>query len=341
MNYRQLGRTGIYVSEICLGTMTWGGQGFWKSIGELQLDGVEKHLRTAFDAGVNFIDTANVYHEGLSEELLGQALARIGRPRHEVVVATKVRGRMGDSPNAVGLTRSHILHQVDESLKRLDLDYIDLYQVHGVDPLTPIEVTLRVLDDLVRSGRVRHLGVSNFAAWQIMKALGTSDKLGLDRFESAQMYYSLATRDIEDEVAPLCLSEGLGILAWSPLSGGLLTGKFTRAGGPDGARRTAFDFPPVDTEHVWPVIDVLKDIAADHDCSVARVAVAWVLSRPAIASVIIGARTESQLQDNLAAADLDLGEDELLRLEKVSAVFKRYPGWMIEFQGANRLLPPE
>jgi len=252
MDYRPLGRTGIQVSSICLGTMTWGGRGFWEVIGKLGQDAVDDQLSRAIDAGVNFIDTANVYHEGLSEEMLGQAVRNLDVSRHQLVLATKVRGRMRPGPNGAGNTRAHIMVEVEASLRRLGTDYIDLYQIHGYDPLTPMDETLRALDDLVRSGKVRHVGVSNHAAWRIAKALGISAREGLARFETVQAYYTLAGRDLEREVVPLCLEESVGILVWSPLAGGLLSGKFARdQDGPKDARRASFDFPPVDRDRAF------------------------------------------------------------------------------------------
>jgi aryl-alcohol dehydrogenase-like predicted oxidoreductase len=339
MEYRVLGRTGLNVSTICLGTMTWGGKGFWEVVGKLDVSGAAAQLRLALDAGVNFIDTANIYHEGLSEEILGQALRQLGVPRHDVVIATKVRGRTGKGPNAVGLTRTHILHQIDESLRRMQLDFVDLYQLHGVDPLVPMDETLRALDDLVRSGKVRYIGVSNHAAWQIMKALGQSDRHGWARFESVQAYYTLAGRDLEREVIPLCRDQQLSVMVWSPLAGGLLSGKFQRdAGGPAGARRSQFDFPPVDRERAFACVDAMQPIAEAHGCSVARVALAWLLQQPAVTSIIVGAKTEEQLADNLGAVSLRLSADELAALEAVSRLPREYPAWMLETQGADRKL---
>lgn len=333
MNYRLLGRTGLFVSPLCLGTMTWGGRGFWQTIGDLQLDAVTDQLAAAREAGINFIDTANIYHEGLSESLLGEGLQSLGWARHEVVIATKVRGRMGAGPNELGLTRSHIMHQVDESLRRLRTDYIDLYQIHGRDPLTPIDETLRALEDLVRVGKVRYLGVSNHTAWQMMKALSISDRHGWSRFVSIQAYYSMAGRDLEREVVPFAQEEGLGILAWSPLAGGLLADK---AQAPEGSRRAAFDFPPIDRPRAVACIEAMRPIAAERGCSVARIALAWTLQQPGITSAIIGARTRTQLDDNLAAAALRLTPDELARLDQVSALPLEYPGWMLGFQGRDR-----
>lgn len=336
MKYRILGRTGLKVSQLCLGTMGYGDAGFWRAVGTLGIDSVKGQIQTAVDAGINFIDTANVYHAGGSEELVGEAIASLGIPRHELVIATKVRGSMGEGPNDVGLSRYHIFNQVEDSLRRLRTDHIDLYQIHGVDPLTPMEETLRALDDLVRSGKVRYLGVSNHAAWQIAKALGISQRESLARFESVQAYYSIAGRYLEREIVPLSEEEKLSILVWSPLAGGLLSGKFDRDGGPDGSRRTTFDFPPVNLDRGWACVDAMREVAANHDCSVARVALAYCLAKPGITSLIIGARTDAQLQDNLAAVDLTLSKDELAKLDRVSALPEEYPGWMIERQTMGR-----
>jgi aryl-alcohol dehydrogenase-like predicted oxidoreductase len=337
MEYRVLGRTGLNVSSICLGTMTWGGTGFWEVIGKLDVSGAEAQLRLALDAGVNFIDTANIYHEGTSEQILGQALRSLGVSRHDVVIATKVRGRAGKGPNAMGLTRSHILHQVEESLRRMQLDFIDLYQIHGFDPLVPMDETLRALDDLVHAGKVRYLGISNHAAWQIMKALGLSTQHGWARFESVQAYYTIAGRDLEREVIPLCRDQQLSVLVWSPLAGGLLSGKFQRdQSGPEGARRSQFDFPPVDRERAFACVDAMRPIAEAHGCSVARVAQAWLLQQPAVTSIIVGAKTAEQLADNLGAASLLLSTDELAALDVVSKLPHEYPGWMLDRQTRDR-----
>lgn len=339
MHYRMLGRTGLNVSSICLGTMTWGGKGFWEVIGKLDDSSAEGQLVMALEAGVNFIDTANVYHEGLSEEILGRALRSLAVPRDEVVIATKVRGRTGQGPNAVGLTRAHIMAQVEASLRRLQLDFIDLYQVHGFDPLTPMDETLRALDDLVHQGKVRYLGISNHAAWQIMKALGLSRQYMWARFESVQAYYTIAGRDLEREVIPLCRDQQLSVLVWSPLAGGLLSGKFSRdATGPEAARRSQFDFPPVDRERGFDCVDAMRPIAEAHDCSVARVALAWVLQQPAITSIIVGAKTEEQLADDLAAGELELSAEELAQLDAVSKLPSEYPGWMLDWQARDRAL---
>jgi aryl-alcohol dehydrogenase-like predicted oxidoreductase len=338
MDYRRLGRAGLKVSEICLGTMTFGGRGFWRAIGQLDQDATTALVRAALDAGVNFLDTADVYSEGESERLLGRALKDIGANRADLVIATKVRGRTGPGPNAVGLSRGHIMTAVHESLKRLDTDYIDLYQIHGADIVTPIDETLRALDDLVRGGLVRYIGCSNLMAWQIAKALGLSAARDWARFETVQAYYSIVSRDIEREIVPLLSAEALGLMVWSPLAGGLLSGKFKREGaGPNDARRSSFDFPPVDRDRAFAIIDVMRPIAERHGASVARVALAWLLHQKHVTSVIIGAKTIEQLQDNIAATELRLTEDELATLDKASALKPEYPRWMIDRQNAERV----
>jgi aryl-alcohol dehydrogenase-like predicted oxidoreductase len=337
MRYRKFGRTGLYVSEICLGTMTFGGQGFWKVVGTLGTTEAEALVGASLDAGVNFIDTADVYSEGESERLLGQALKSLNRPREQVIVATKVRGRTGPGQNQLGLSRAHILAGIDNSLRRLSLDYVDLYQVHGLDPETPIEETLGALDDAVRAGKVRYVGYCNQAAWYTMKALAHSDKNGLSRFVSAQMYYSIAGRDLEREVVPLAQDQGLAILPWSPLAGGLLSGKFDLdKPGPEGARRSQFDFPPVDRPRAAKVIEAMRAVSTETGLSVARIALAWVLSRPFVTSVIIGAKNREQLTDNLAASDVRLSPEQLAALDVASALPAEYPGWMLDFQNRDR-----
>lgn len=339
MKYNVLGRTGLYVSQICLGTMTYGGsEGIWGLIGKMNQHEVNQHISMALEAGVNFIDTANVYSFGESEQLLGQALQDLKVNRDDLVIATKVRGRMGEGPNHVGLSRKHIFKQIDDSLKRLQTDFIDLYQIHGFDPITPLEETLGALDDLVRMGKVRYLGVSNHAAWQMMKALGISERKGLARFESIQAYYSLAGRDLERDIVPFAQDQQLGILAWSPLAGGLLSGKYTRDGGPESARRAKFDFPPVDRNRAFACLEVAESIAQSNNISVAQLALAWVLHQPAITSIIIGAKTEDQLSQNLAAVEVELSADTLELLNKASALPGEYPGWMIERQSTDRNL---
>jgi aryl-alcohol dehydrogenase-like predicted oxidoreductase len=339
MKFRALGRSGLQVSELCLGTMTFGGKGFWRVVGELGATAVERIVGGALDGGINFIDTANVYSEGESERLLGGALARLGRPRDSYVLATKVRGRMGPGPNQVGLSRAHVLASIDASLGRLGLDHVDLLQIHGVDPKTPIDETLDALDDVVRAGKARYLGFSNLPAWLAMKALALQDARGYARFVSAQMYYSIAGRDIEREIVPLAADQGVGLLPWSPLAGGLLSGKFDLEGdgkGPAGARRSDFDFPPVDRARAAACLRTLRPIAEARGVSVARVALAWVLAQPGVSSVIIGAKSEDQLADNLAAAELTLEPAELEALAAASALPPEYPGWMVTFQGRDR-----
>ena len=339
MRYRPLGRTGQFVSEICLGTMTFaGGAGIWRAIGAVEQKGATALVERALAAGVNFIDTADVYSEGQSEVMLGQALRDLKVDRADVIVATKVRGRTGPGANSVGLSRGHIMDQIAGSLKRLGLDHVDLYQIHGFDPVTPIEETLRALDDCVSRGLVRTIGCSNLAAWQIMKALGISERRGFARFETVQAYYTIAGRDLEREIVPLVEDQGLGVMVWSPLAGGLLSGKFARDGkGPEGARRVAFDFPPVDKDRAFAIVDAMRPIAAAHDASVARVALAWLLQRKGVMSVIVGAKTVEQLDDNLAAAGLTLTQDDLVTLDAISAPKPEYPGWMIARQSEGRV----
>ena len=333
MNYRELADTGVFVSELCLGTMTFGGRGqIWEVIGGIDQQSVDALVSRALDAGINFVDTANVYSAGESETMLGKAL---GNRRHEVVLATKVRGRTGPGPNQVGLSRLHILQAVEASLKRLDTDYIDLYQIHRFDLLTNIEDTLRTLDDLVRSGKVRYIGCSNLAAWQLMKALAVSRDQGLERFKCTQSYYSLAGRDLEREMIPLLKDQGLGLLVWSPLAGGFLSGKFTRDSGDDAARRAKFDFPPVDKEKGFDILDVAKAIADRHGASVAQIALAWILANSAVTSVIIGARRPAQLEDNLKAIDVRLSAEDMKALDGVSELKTEYPAWM-ENLGTDR-----
>jgi aryl-alcohol dehydrogenase-like predicted oxidoreductase len=317
--------------------MTFGGKGFFAAIGDLGASQVETIIGTSLDAGVNFIDTANVYSEGESETLTGAALKTLGRPRDEVIVATKVRGRMGAGPNQVGLSRGHILASVDDSLRRLGLDYIDLYQIHGEDRDTPIEETMEALDAVVRAGKVRYVGYCNLTAWYTMKALAYADAHGLQRFVSAQMYYSIAGRDIEREVVPLAQDQRLAILPWSPLAGGLLSGKYDLENpGPEGSRRTTFDFPPVDLPRARVVLAAMREVSAATGVSVARIALAWLLTRPFVTSVIIGARTREQLLDNLAASEVTLSPQHIAQLDAASALPVEYPGWMVEWQDRNR-----
>jgi aryl-alcohol dehydrogenase-like predicted oxidoreductase len=344
MKYNQLGRTGLFVSEICLGAMTFGGGvdgGFWKAIGALDQPEVDAIVGRALAAGVNFIDTADVYHFGQSERLVGQALKNLGVARKDVVVATKFLGEMGPGPNDRGASRGHIMDSVEGSLERLQLEHIDLYQIHGNDTVTPIDETLRALDDLTRQGLVRYIGVSNWAAWRIAKALGRSERLGYARFETLQAYYSIAGRDLERELIPMMAEEGVGLMVWSPLAGGLLSGKFGPGStAPNDARRANFDFPPVDKDRAWACIAAMRKIGEAHDVSVARVALAWLLAKPQVTSVIIGAKTVEQLEDNLAAVTLGLSGEEMAELDDVSAVAAEYPGWMLARQGGLRRPKP-
>jgi aryl-alcohol dehydrogenase-like predicted oxidoreductase len=320
--------------------MTFGGRGFWEVVGSLGSAAVQEILGATLDAGVNVIDTADVYSEGESETLVGEALAALNRPRDQYLLATKVRGRTGPGPNQIGLSRGHIMDAIDASLRRLKLDYVDLYQIHGVDPNTPLEETVRALDDLVRAGKVRYAGFSNLAAWQAMKALGYADREGLTRFVSAQVYYSIAGRDIERELVPLAEDQGLAILPWSPLAGGPLSGKFDLENpGPAGARRTSFDFPPVDLTRAKVVLQALRSVSTETGLSVARIALAWLLTRPFVTSVIIGAKNLEQLNDNLAATEVTLAPEHIARLDEASALPPEYPGWMFGFQ--NRQRAPE
>jgi aryl-alcohol dehydrogenase-like predicted oxidoreductase len=336
MKYRLLGRTGLLVSELCLGTMTFGGRGYWENIGKLGQNPVSEIVARSLDAGINFIDTANIYSYGESERLLGKALE--GRARDRIVLATKVRGRMDEDVNAVGLSRFHIMNSVEASLKRLNTDYIDLYQIHGFDAVTPLDETLRTLDDLVQQGKVRYIGASNLAAWQLMKALGISERLGLARFESLQAYYTIAGRDLEREIIPLVKDQQLGIMVWSPLAGGLLSGKYNRDGtGPDGARRVSFDFPPINKDRAFDSVDVMREIAEEIGSTVPQIALAWLLYQPAVTTVIIGAKDTDQLNDNLRAVEVQLSDDHLKRLDEVSQIPAEYPQWMLARQGGGRL----
>jgi aryl-alcohol dehydrogenase-like predicted oxidoreductase len=326
MKYRQLADTGVFVSELCLGAMTFGGVGqIWEVIGGINQTAVDAIVHRALDGGINFIDTADVYSAGESEVMTGKALAA---RRHDVVLATKVRGRTGKGPNQVGLSRLHILDAVEASLRRLGTDYIDLYQIHRFDPLTAVDDTMRALDDLVRSGKVRYIGCSNLPAWHVMKALAVSREHRLERFKCTQSYYSLAGRELEREMIPLLKDQGLGLLVWSPLAGGFLSGKFTRDGGDETARRAKFDFPPVDREKGFAILDVLTAVAKTHNATVPQIALAWILANDAVTSVIIGARKLPQLDDNLKSVEITLTPDDLNALEAASKLAVEYPAWM-------------
>lgn len=337
MRMRQLGNSGLFVSELCLGTMTFGGsEGMWGLIGQLGQDEVDQIVKGALDGGINFIDTANVYASGRSEALLGQSLRNLGIARHEVVVATKVMGPMGDGQNNRGASRGHILYQAEASLKRLGLDHIDLYQIHGFDPLVPMEETLEALNSLVQKGAVRYLGLSNWAAWQVMKAIGLTQLRQLAPIISLQAYYTLAGRDLEREVIPMLTAEKVGLMVWSPLAGGYLSGKYDREGkGADG-RRAAFNFPPVDMDRGYAAIEAMREIAAARDVSVAQIALAWLLHQKAVTSVIIGAKRLDQLHDNIAATTVQLSADDLSRLDAITRLPEEYPGWMLDRQSTYR-----
>ena len=336
MRQRLFGRTGLFVSELCFGAMTFGGKGFWEVVGRTPQDEADRLVNLSLDAGINFFDTADVYSEGESEKILGKAL---GAKRKDVILASKVRGRVGPGPNSIGLSRRHILDSIDASLTRLGTDYLDLYQVHSFDPVVPLDETMRALDDVVRAGKVRYLGCSNFAAWQIATANGIAARHGHSRFESVQAYYTIAGRDLEREIAPLLAHDHLGLMVWSPLAGGLLSGKFTREGGkgPEGARRTSFDFPIVDKARAFDCVDAMRKVADAHGVSVARVALAWLLAKPVVTTLIIGAKNETQLQDNIAATTLTLTAADMATLDEVSRLPPEYPGWMLEFTQRDRL----
>ncbi len=337
MRYNRLGQSGLFVSELCLGTMTFGGSdGMWGQIGKLQQDDADLLLKTALDAGINFVDTANIYATGKSEEILGQSLKNIGVAREDVIIATKVHGPMGEGPNARGSSRGHILDQAKASLKRMQLDHIDLYQIHGFDPATPMVETLEALDMLVRQGHVRYLGLSNWAAWQVVKAVGITEARHLAPIASLQAYYSIGGRDLEREVTPMLQAEQIGLMVWSPLAGGFLSGKFDRDGKTAEGRRVNFDFPPIDKDRAYDAIDVMRTIAADKGFTIPQVALAWLLHQKVVTSVILGAKRSEQLADNIGAAEVTLSSEDLAALEAVTQLPAEYPGWMIKRQGEYR-----
>ena len=337
MKYNELGKTGVLVSELCLGTMTFGGKGYWQAVGQVPQDEVNEIVKTSVDSGINFIDTANAYSEGLSETMLGEALMKLGIPRQQVVVATKVRLRMGPGANQVGLSRLHIADSVNDSLQRLKMSHIDLLYIHGVDPITPLEETMRGLEDVVRSGKVRYIGISNHPAWMVIKANSYAEKMGWTKFVASQNYYSIASRDIEREIIPMALDQAIGIMPWSPLAGGFLSGKFTRNNEVAGnSRRDTFDFPPIDKHKAYDIIDVMAEIGKSHDVSVAAVALNWVIRQPAVTSTIIGAKNLHQLNDNIAAVNLQLAGEEINQLNEVSKLAAEYPGWMVNRQLQGR-----
>jgi aryl-alcohol dehydrogenase-like predicted oxidoreductase len=337
MDYRQLGHSGLRVSALTLGTMTFGGRDKFADVGNTDVAGATRQLDLCLDRGINFVDTANVYSGGASEEILGEAMQ--GR-RDRLLVATKARMPMGTGPNDAGLSRHHLIAECEASLRRLRTDHIDLYQVHEWDGQTPLEETLEALDTLVRSGKVRYVGASNYAGWQLMKALAVADRHGYQRFVTQQIYYSLQSRDAEYELVPLAVDQDVGILVWSPLAGGLLSGKYRRdQEGPEGARHlTSWSEPPVrDRDQLYDTVDALVEIGEGHGVSAAQVAIAWLLRRRGVVSVIVGARTDEQLADNLAAADLELSDDEVARLEEVSRPPLIYPHWHQRNTASDRL----
>jgi aryl-alcohol dehydrogenase-like predicted oxidoreductase len=341
MEYRTLGRSGLRVSVLTLGTMTFGGRGGFAAVGATDVPEARRQIDQCRDAGVNLIDTADVYSGGVSEEIVGEVLE--GR-RDDFLVATKVRMAMGPGPNDAGLSRHHIIAGCEASLRRLRTDHIDLYQVHEWDGQTPLEETLEALQSLVTSGKVRYVGASNYAGWQLMKALGTADRTGLPRFVSQQIYYSLQARDAEYELIPAAVDQGLGVLVWSPLAGGLLSGKYRRGvEAPAGSRQlTDWNEPPVyDRERLYDTVEVLVAIGADRGVSAARVALAYLLGRPAVTSLVIGARTGEQLADNLAAAELTLTAEERARLDAASAPPLLYPYWHQAKTASDRLSPAD
>jgi aryl-alcohol dehydrogenase-like predicted oxidoreductase len=341
MKYKTLGDTGLLVSTLCFGTMTFSGaEGVYKLIGNVDQKGADDLIKASIEAGINFFDTADIYSHGKSEEILGQSLKNLNISRKDVVIATKVYARVGQGRNDVGASRGHIMDSVEGSLRRLQMDHIDLYQIHGNDPITPIEETLRALDTLVAQGKVRYVGCSNWQAWKIAKALGISESKDLVRFDTLQAYYSITGRELEREIVPFLESEKTGLLVWSPLAGGLLSGKFSRRNQkPENSRRSDFDFPIVDKERAWNILDVMAPIAKAHGCSCARIALAWLLTKPVVTSVIIGAKRLDQLEDNLAAVEVELTEDEVKRLDAVSELPPEYPGWMVGYQATDRWEP--
>lgn len=338
MHYNRLGHTGLFVSELCLGTMTFGNSkgGMWEAMGALPPEQAQPLFRAAHEAGINFYDTADVYSDGTSEEITGKALKDLGLKRDEYVLATKAFGQMGEGVNQRGTSRYHLMEACKASLKRLDLDHIDLYQIHGTDAATPIEEMLEAMDTLVRHGHVRYIGVSNWAAWRIEKALGISALRGLHHIVSLQAYYTIAGRDLEREIVPMLHEEKMGLLVWSPLAGGLLSGKYTGDGGAADDRRKKFEFPPVDLARADKVIAAMRPVAQAHGVSVAQIAIAWLLHQKVVSSVIVGAKRIDQLEDNIGATRVELSDEQLAVLDQASALPPEYPGWMIEFQGKGR-----
>lgn len=334
MDYRLLGRSGLKVSSLSIGTATFGGDGLW---GNTDVTEARRQIDLCLDHGVNLVDTANVYSRSVSETIIGEALSD-GR-RDRVLLATKVRFPTGDGPNDRGLSRWHIMRECEKSLKRLKTDVIDLYQVHEWDGQTPLDETLEALDTLVRQGKIRYVGCSNYSAWHLMKALATSDARGYQRFVSQQIHYTLQAREAEYELVPAGLDQGVGILVWSPLGGGWLSGKYTRNSKPDDGRQVrGFKEPPIrDWDALWDIVDVINAVAQSRGVSGAQVALAWLLQRPLVASVIVGGRNFAQFEDNLKAAELKLTDEEVKKLDAVSRPPLIYPYWHQSFTAQDRL----
>ena len=340
MKYNTLGNTGLLVSELCFGTMTFGGEGRWAAIGQQTQDEAEALLKESVDAGINFIDTANMYSFGQSEEILGNGIKNLGLERQNLVVATKVLGTMSSEPNDRGLSRYHVFNSVDNSLQRLRMDHIDILYVHGVDPYVSIHEIMRTLNDIVETGKVRYIGVCNWPAWMVMKALGIARKEGWHEFKAMQYFYSLSNRDVEEALIPLSEKEGLGFMPWSPLAGGFLTGKYKRESetSGSGSRRDDFDFPPIDKEKAFDIIEVMKEIAEKHNTNIPEVALSWVRQKQGITSTIIGAKNMHQLLSNIHSVDLTLSQDDMQALDDISSTAQRYPFWMVDFQSQSRYL---
>ena len=330
MRMRKFGKSGLFVSELSFGAMTFGGtEGLWGQVGKLGQAEADALVKAALDAGINLFDTANIYANGRSEEILGQSLKNLGVPRDDVVIATKVHGAIGKGPNRRGASRGHIMSEVRASLRRLDLDHIDLYQLHGFDPTTPMEETLEALDNLVRAGDVRYIGLSNWAAWQIMKAIGIAAARRLAPITSLQAYYTLVGRDLEREIGPMLTSEQVGLMVWSPLAGGYLSGKYSPGGDSTGGRQTELDFPPINRVRGEPLIEVLKAVAGKHGRKPAQIAIAWLLRQAVVSTVLIGAKRGDQLQENVQATKIALDDDDMAHLDAVSRLPSEYPGWSL------------
>ncbi len=338
MKYNYIGKTGLRVSEICLGTMTFGGKdaGVWSNIGQLQQDEANEMIQVAVNAGINFFDTANAYSFGQSETILGQSIQDLNLKRNEIIIATKALAQMNDKPNSRGLSRYHLFNSVHESLQRLQLDYIDILYVHGVDPRVEVEQIVHTLNDIVNTGKVRYIAICNWPAWMVAKAQAIAKYNGWHQFIGLQYFYSAVTRDIEHELVPMAKDHQLAIFPWSPLAGGFLSGKFTRQNSSAGSRRDTFDFPPINKEKAYDLLEVFEKIGKRTNASPAQVALAWVRQQPGITSTIIGAKNKQQLQDNIASLNLELNSDDLAAIDAVSPLAMQYPGWMVQRQGENR-----